>query len=264
MTHGIPTQAGIARMVAGLNHNLRHNGRLYHVQTEYRTVRGESSIQAVVFHEGAVLYQTNQLCTFDTEEQKRLITLLHRKAIVRILSGRLENGPLRTRLDDAQESSAEVPTLDRADLSKAAAPAGVDQARTILVELSGMDGFRGMGVFSRDGQVVSFLSASEVDISAMGKAYGDLLSSLRETTVASAQGTLEMVSIRAGQGTVFLASFEKLLDESSLGLLDILSHIIVVITPDVSADDIIQRIRGFMVLIVEELNAFTHSGARAV
>ncbi len=74
-------------MIAGLNHNLRHKGKLYHVQTESRSTKDGVFIESQVFVDGAVVFQNRMACDADEEEQGRILEQLHKKSIYNIFMG---------------------------------------------------------------------------------------------------------------------------------------------------------------------------------
>lgn len=238
-------------LAAGLNHNVRHNGRVYHVQTECHTVRGARSVQSIVFHEGAVLYQTREACGETTTDPQPLIAALHKRAMIRVFSGRLEKAPEKP------------PVLAPAEAARPAPKRGVDKARALLVDLAQMSGMNGMGVFGRDGQAVSFLAAGALDLPALGKAYGEAWNGLCEAAHQAGPGELQRATLRTSEGLVIFVGFAPLLDPAHLPLLDALNHVLVVLAPDTAPAPILERLDAFMRLIVEQLRDFAATAVRA-
>lgn len=241
------------RIATGLNHNLRHNGRLYHVQTEACTIRGALHAQSVVFLDGAVLYKTQEPCPEELTEQRRHLVHSHKKAMVAILSKPREPASIEATLpaSDLTPNPLGVESMSRAD-----SPVTIDKARSVLVDLTTTPGFRAMGLFTCKGRALSFVSTRDYDIQLLGKTLGDTLASLRRCIGDNALGVLDTAEIRTSLGTLVVASFENSLREYGGDVLATLSHVLVLVAPETSAHEIEAKIRTFMEHIMAGLRAF--------
>lgn len=242
-----------ARIATGLNHNLRHNGRLYHVQTETCTIRGTLHVQSVVFLEGAVLYKTQEPCPEDLAEQRRHLVHSHKKAMVAILSRPREPASVEARPPTSELTPTPLVLSTR---TSAGAPPTIDKARSVLVDLTTTPGFRAMGLFTRKGRAVSFVSTHDYDIQSLGQSLGDTLASLRRCIGDNALGALDAAEIRTSLGTLVVVSFENSLREYGSDVVATLSHVLVLIAPETSAKEIEAKIRSFMEHIMAGLRAF--------
>jgi hypothetical protein len=242
-----------ARIATGLNHNLRHNGRLYHVQTETCTIRGALHVQSVVFLDGAVLYKTQEPCPEDLAEQRRHLVHSHKKAMVTILSKPRESASATTTLPSAELTPN---PLVIENTTAGNAPATVDKARGVLVDLTTTPGFRAMGLFTCKGRALSFVSTHDHDIQSLGQSMADTLASLRRCIGDNALGALDTAEIRTSSGTLIVVSFENSLREYGGDVLATLSHVLVLVAPETSAKEIEAKIRTFMEHILAGLRDF--------
>lgn len=114
-------------MIAGLNHNLRHKGKLYHVQTESRSTRDGVFIESQVFVDGAVVFQNRMACDADEEEQGRILEQLHKKSIYNIFMG-IKEEPAKPRTQTQTQvpapSAEEIKTLEKTE-NKTSIPAQI-------------------------------------------------------------------------------------------------------------------------------------------
>jgi len=80
-------------MVMGFNTDIKHNGVVYHVQTEPRK---DAGIETVVYTRGAVIHKFRtsyqdllSLPDFNDEKLKRVLEDQHRQVIARIRAGEI-------------------------------------------------------------------------------------------------------------------------------------------------------------------------------
>jgi len=80
-------------MVMGFNTDIKHNGVVYHVQTEPRK---DAGIETVVYTRGAVIHKFKtsyqdllSLPDFNDEKLKRVLEDQHRQVIARIRAGEI-------------------------------------------------------------------------------------------------------------------------------------------------------------------------------
>ncbi len=264
-------------MIGGLNHNLRHDGKIYHVQTEFMASRGEKKIQTVIFADGAVVRNLMVSCENDADDAtaKHQVQHAHKNAIKRILLGQLhdvDNGDsqeiMRARLeeikrrrqtdtmiaaqkDDDAGSSNVTPIHQKAPL-----PERVVQAREILVDLVGTAGFFGLGLFNRDGDLTTFLSSSDVDLQAVGPDYLGLFLSARDINAKSDQEILHTLRFDSNQTTTMVLSFEPHLHELYETLSGVMSYVLVQLDASLPMADLLSLVQHFMELISEELLQF--------
>jgi hypothetical protein len=242
-----------ARIATGLNHNLRHNSTLYHVQTETCTIRGALHVQSVVFLDGAVLYKTQEPCPEDLSEQRRHLVHSHKRAMVAILSK-----PRDPASGEATRPTSELTpnpmVLENRTL--ASTPPTIDKARGVLVDLTTSPGFRAMGLFTCKGRALSFVSTRDYDIQSLGQSLADTLASLRRCIGDNALGVLDTTEIRTSLGTLVVVSFENSLREYGGDVLATLSHVLVLVAPETSAKEIEAKIRSFIEHIMAGLRAF--------
>jgi hypothetical protein len=241
------------RIATGLNHNLRHNGRLYHVQTECCMIRGELYVQTVVFQEGAVLYKTEEPCPQEMTEQRQRAQRSHKKTMVMLLSK-----PREAASPDVTPAPADLTPNPLALNNPAIAnnPATVDRARSVLVDLTTTPGFRAMGLFTSAGRTLSFVSNHDCDIQTLGRSLTEVLGPLRSCMSSNALGVLDALELRSAMGTLVLMSFERLIGQYGGDLIGTLNHVLVLVAPETPTREFKEKTRSFMQHIVAGLEAF--------
>ena len=77
----------------GFNSNIRHRGKVYHLQTEVNTVRGQHNISTLVYLDGEIFHSTKTELTkeqaINEEAAAPYIRAQHQEIARRLLSGEL-------------------------------------------------------------------------------------------------------------------------------------------------------------------------------
>ncbi len=272
-------------MIGGLNHDLRHDGKIYHVQTEFFNTRGNRKIQTVVFSDGAVVGNMMRECTGDEATARKHIERAHKKAIKMILLGQLQSPPVKELLRPAkaprvetvsvklEETPQTLPPIKRpvsarprtAEVTpirpEVRIPDRIAQAREILVDLIGTTGFGGLGLFDRDGDLTTFISSSDIDLQVIGPDYLGLFLSAREINARNPNGMLHTLRFDSEKHTTLVLSFEPFLQELYEKLNGVMAYVLVQLDASLPMTDILSLVRHFMSLISEELLRFAPEAA---
>lgn len=272
-------------MTAGLNHNLKHNGKLYHVQTECRHSKNEVFIESQVFIDGAIIFQNKESCNADESNQSEMIERLHKKSIYDVLMG-IKKEPGK-KSEEKSTSKMSTSSTDQASPAKSSktektltAPlenepqsAGgrlyvepvqypkhknaenrIEKAQKILAELSATRGLNGLGVFSGDGKIISTISTLQIDFAEISQAYLEAKIDIEKVSVKNNMGEMSVLQIAAESGSIVLLSFKPFFKELVSDYLQgALGYVIIHLEPALDCGEIIKKVQFFMILISDEL-----------
>ena len=230
-------------MIGGFNHNFMHNGRLFHVQTEDHGPRN-SYISTHVFEDGGIIgslrssYDPNGTIEGEKGSESVIRNLMirqHKRAIRMVISGESFTASAPPSEDQEDPSAVRTPNHDKQPGPGETEDGthesrGIQTAKDLLIELSTLEGFQGIGIFAPNGMPLACIEENNGDLKYLVKDLAESFASIQTITGEHEFAPVKRFHLVMGDSHLIACSFKGLTEDGEGGNADGLSYAVLMIS----------------------------------